>query len=104
VNGGDYMSFFKNFADNVKDTVSNIGEMYSSAGDAFSDGNAWAGLHRGFMATMSAIGNTVTFGGANYIGNAISDDINSGEADEHDSIASFQLVRQERGRVNTHRG
>ena len=59
------------FWENLGDAYSNVGEMYKLGWDNLSQGNVAGGIEQWLMGTASGIGNTITLGGANAIGNAM---------------------------------
>ena len=61
------MGFWKNLGE----AYSNVGEMYKLGWDNLSQGNVAGGIEQWLMGTASGIGNTITLGGANAIGNAM---------------------------------
>lgn len=74
------------FGNNLVEGYKDAGELFEYAGDAWDDGNYLGALHRGFMGTMTGLGNTITLGGAHKLGEMSSDNIDSGGADQSDDI------------------
>lgn len=74
------------FGNNLVEGYKDAGELFEYAGDAWEDGNYLGALHRGFMGTMTGLGNTITLGGAHKLGEMASDNIDSGGADQSDDI------------------
>ena len=56
---------------NLQNAYENVGTRFQQAGDHFAKGDIAGGIGAGFNATMGAVGNTITFGGANALGNAL---------------------------------
>lgn len=63
----------KAFADNFCEAWSNIGATYGLAFENFSKGNGTGGVAKFLEATAGAVGNGLTMGGANAIGNYVRD-------------------------------
>lgn len=76
------MGFFKNFIDGYKDA----GELYSFAGEKFKSGNIMGGIGSGINGTLVGLGNTLTLGGSHFVGEAMSDNIDSGDSKVHDGV------------------
>ena len=69
------MGWLEDFGNNLCDAFSNVGQCFELAGKQFSNGNFWGGVSNSLSGIGGAIGNTITLGGANAIGNAIEDGI-----------------------------
>lgn len=74
------------FGNNLVEGYKDAGELFEYASDAWEDGNYLGALHRGFMGTMTGLGNTITLGGTHKLGEMASDNIDSGGADQSDNI------------------
>ena len=85
------MAWYNDFWDNVCDAADNCGEMFSMAGESFANGNIMGGLHQGFLGVCSSAGNVITLGGANALGNAMSDYIDSDGNDKQTGV--FDAIR-----------
>ena len=73
------------FGNNLWDGYKDAGELFEYAGEAWKDKNYLGALHRGFMGTMTGLGNTATLGGTHKLGEIISDNVSSGEVEQHDN-------------------
>lgn len=67
------------FWENLQDAYSNVGKMFEESGKAFANGNIVGGIEQGLVGVFSGIGNTITLGGANAIGNAAYNDLQEKE-------------------------
>ncbi len=76
------MSFFSNLADGYKDAA----DLFSEAGDRLKSGNVAGALGMGLNATFTGLGNTITLGGAHYIGEKGSEAVENGDTAQHDGI------------------
>lgn len=76
------MSFFSNLADGYKDAA----DLFSEAGDRLKSGNVAGAIGMGLNATFTGLGNTITLGGAHYIGEKGSEAVENGDTAQHDGI------------------
>lgn len=60
-----------NFWENIQDAAKNVSNMFTEAGNSFAGGNVWNGIKQAGLGTLSAVGNVITFGGANAVGNSL---------------------------------
>lgn len=60
-----------NFWENIQDAAKNVSNMFTEAGNSFAGGNVWNGIKQAELGTLSAVGNVITFGGANAVGNSL---------------------------------
>lgn len=74
------------FLSNLKEGYGYAKEMYSLAADDFSSGNILGGVYDAAIGTLSGAGNTITLGGANAIGTAIADDVESGDTNAIENV------------------
>jgi hypothetical protein len=66
--------------ENGTNAIENVVECYKNAGEHLKSGNLAGAIVSGTGATATAVGNLVTGGAANKIGEIISDDLESGDA------------------------
>lgn len=59
-----------NFWENIQDAAKNVSNMFTEAGNSFAGGNVWSGIKQAGLGTLSAVGNVITFGGANAVGSS----------------------------------
>lgn len=87
------MSWWDDFCNNWCNAWDNVGKTFQLAGENFAKGNVLGGVAQGFMAVGSSVGNAITLGGANAIGNAGKDNGMIKAAGEH--LGEIQVAADE---------
>lgn len=91
-----------NFWENLCDAYKNAGAMFAEAGDSFSKGNIVGGIEKGLMGLVSGVGNTITLGGANALGNGLENKIDGAFESTIDENGVVQWVPTNKGGILAH--